>query len=149
MKKVMIVMILVAFAEISLMGYTPSKATFSTHDGRSMRVFIDGKLINKYPRRFVSVANLRPGKHRVVLEVYNRRGKKIKARDRIVLRPGLETRFSVDLKGSNKLAIHRVGSGELDRHHRKYPRSRRHDSDHRYADSAYRTACPVDSRHHH
>ena len=113
---------LVALPALASFGYAPSKATFSTDDGRLMRVYIDGYLINERPRQFVSVRRIRPGKHRVVLEVFGRRGRTIRSKEVIVLRPGLETRYKVRTR-ARRVALYRAGSRSL---HRDRYGQRRH-----------------------
>ena len=121
MNRAMMIIALVALPALASFGYAPSKATFSTEDGRLMRVYIDGYLINQRPRQFVSVPRLQAGKHRVVLEVYGRRGRTLRTKDVIVLRPGLETRYKVRTR-ARRVALYKVGSRSLRAYNNRYRR---------------------------
>ncbi|MDH3709365.1 MAG: hypothetical protein OER04_05735 [Cyclobacteriaceae bacterium] len=120
MKKAMMTIALVAFAGLAAWAYAPAKATFSTQDGRLMRVYIDGNLINKYPRQLVRAPRMRPGKHRVVVEVFGRRGRSIKSRKVIVLRPGMETRFNVRTR-KRDVALYAVDTRSMRRDRYRHP----------------------------
>ena len=99
---------IMALTGLMIYAYVPSKAVFTAQDGRGIRVFIDGRAINKYPRQFVSVNRIRPGKHRVTVELVGRRGRVLTKRQIIHLRPGFETRFNVERTGRRHLAMYRV-----------------------------------------
>ena len=97
-----------ALTGLMVNAYAPSKAVFTAQDGRGIRVFIDGRVINKYPREYVAVNRIRPGKHRVTIEFVGRRGRVITKRQIIRLRPGFETRFNIERNGRRDVALYRV-----------------------------------------
>ncbi len=97
-----------ALTGLMVNAYVPSKAVFTSDNGRGIRVFIDGRAINKYPQQFVSVNRIRPGKHRVTIEYIGRRGRVMTKREIIHLRPGFETRFNIERNGRRHLALYRV-----------------------------------------
>ena len=74
-----------AFTGIMVNAYVPAKATFTSDEGRGIRVYIDGRMVNQYPRDFVVINRVRPGKHRVTVEYFGRRGRKLVKREVIAI----------------------------------------------------------------
>jgi|GEM_PF-4196184 len=110
-----------ALTGLMVSAYVPSKAIFTADNGKGIRVFVDGNLINNYPREFVTVNRLRPGKHRVTIEFIGRRGRVITKRQIIHLRPGYETRFSVERQGRRHIALYRVAHQPRARRYNQAP----------------------------
>lgn len=55
-------------------GKRETKAVFTARHGQLIKVFVDGHAINKYPQGKVKL-KMYPGKKRVKIKVFNRRGR--------------------------------------------------------------------------
>ena len=79
------------------------KAKFYAGGHKKIKVFINGRKVNKFPIHEVQLDYLSPGKHRARIEVYGRHGKKV-IHDQIFLKRGYESSFVIN---------HRYGYGDI------------------------------------
>jgi hypothetical protein len=125
MKRIGIVMfvfgLLFSTAEASH-GKRGTQGVFSTKNGQTIKVYIDGRLINDYPQSRVNV-KLLPGTRHVKLKVYNRRGRvDFVVNNRVKVNRGFVNYFGLGINKYGGLKVKKIAQVQ--------PNGHRSDRDH-------------------
>jgi hypothetical protein len=129
----LVLLVLVLLNGVSEAGHgkKQTKAIFSVNRGQTIKVFVDGRLINHYPQEEVKV-NMLPGKRRVKVKVFNRRGRvDFVVNNRIHVSHGYTNYFSLSRNRYGDIAMKKTAQIQyaphkpVRRHHWDYDRHNR------------------------